>query len=177
MADTWKWTSKSKLCFVTTGATAPFTALIESILSPSSLETLHVEGFTHLLVQYGTAKDVFEQCLAATRSHLEQSGKKVDLIIEGIDFESGGLQAQFKLVQQSRGLVVSHAGWWLLILRDEDITNTKQDPVQFWKCLGIKFRSWWYPTLHCSTITKKSLQLPWNAPTTWSEAMSGESTT
>jgi UDP-N-acetylglucosamine transferase subunit ALG13 len=116
MADTWKWTSQSKLCFVTTGATAPFTALIESMLSVSSLDTLCAEGYTHLLVQYGTAKDVFDKCLNSAQSHLEQSGKKEDLIIEGIDFDSGGLQAQFLLVQQSKGLVVSHAGTVTLIL-------------------------------------------------------------
>jgi hypothetical protein len=110
MADTWKWTSESKLCFVTTGATAPFTALIESILSAASLNALCADSYTHLLVQYGTAKDVFDKSLAAARSHLEAVGKKSSLIIEGIDFESGGLQAQFKLVQQSKGLVVSHAG-------------------------------------------------------------------
>jgi beta-1,4-N-acetylglucosaminyltransferase len=115
MADTWMWTSASKLCFVTTGATAPFTALIESILSLSSLETLRADGFTHLLVQYGSAKDVFDKCLGAAHSHLESIGKKADLIIEGIDFAPEGLQAQFKLVQQSRGLVVSHAGTWLVI--------------------------------------------------------------
>jgi beta-1,4-N-acetylglucosaminyltransferase len=110
MADTWKWTSKSKLCFVTTGATAPFTALIESMLSGPSLDTLCAGGYTHLLVQYGTAKDVFQHCLMSACTHLEQTGKKADLIIEGIDFDSGGLQAQFQLVQQSKGLVVSHAG-------------------------------------------------------------------
>jgi beta-1,4-N-acetylglucosaminyltransferase len=110
MADTWKWTSNSRLCFVTTGATAPFTALIESILSGPSLDTLCADGYTHLLVQYGTAKDVFDLCLSSAIAHLEQNGRKAGLIIEGIDFDSGGLQAQFQLVQHSKGLVVSHAG-------------------------------------------------------------------
>ncbi|KAF1911508.1 glycosyltransferase family 28 C-terminal domain-containing protein [Ampelomyces quisqualis] len=110
MADTWRWTTDSKLCFVTTGATAPFKALIESVLSSSSLETLCAEGFTHLLIQYGTAKDIFDRCSLAARFHLAQSGAKLQLVIDGIDFNPEGLQAQFKLVQQSKGLVISHAG-------------------------------------------------------------------
>lgn len=110
MTDSWKWTSASKLCFVTTGATAPFTALIESVLSPSTLGALRQNGFTHLLIQYGTAKDVYEKCATAVRSHLEQVGQTQELTIDGIDFNPDGLRAQFVLVQQSKGLVISHAG-------------------------------------------------------------------
>jgi beta-1,4-N-acetylglucosaminyltransferase len=110
MENTWKWTPESKLCFVTTGATAPFTALIESVLSTSTIEALVADGYTHLLVQYGTAKDIFTKYSDAALDHLEQDGKEAGLVIEGIDFNPEGLQAQFKLVQQSRGLVISHAG-------------------------------------------------------------------
>jgi beta-1,4-N-acetylglucosaminyltransferase len=106
MADSWKWTSESKLCFVTTGATAPFTALIESVLGASTLDALCAGGFTHLLVQYGSAKDVFDKVSTLARSHLKQAG----FVIDGIDFDPNGLQAQFELVQQSKGLVISHAG-------------------------------------------------------------------
>ncbi|KAG9204943.1 N-acetylglucosaminyldiphosphodolichol N-acetylglucosaminyltransferase catalytic subunit alg13 [Epicoccum nigrum] len=105
MASTWKWTPDSKLCFVTTGATAPFNALIESVLSPSSLDALLENGFTHLLVQYGSAKDVFTQALAAARSHVRDK-----VIIDGIDFNPDGLEAQLRLAQQSKGLAISHAG-------------------------------------------------------------------
>jgi beta-1,4-N-acetylglucosaminyltransferase len=110
MADTWKWTPESKLCFVTTGATAPFTALIESVLSPSCLDALREGGFTHLLVQYGSAKDIYNDRSSSARAHLAQSQQKEGLIIDGIDFNPDGLQAQFKLVQRSKGLVISHAG-------------------------------------------------------------------
>lgn len=110
MADTWKWTPGSKLCFVTTGATAPFTALIESVLSPPSLDALQASGFTHLLVQYGSAQDVYTKCSNSARAHLQISQAQRDLIIDGIDFNPDGLQAQFQLVQRSKGLVISHAG-------------------------------------------------------------------
>ena len=105
MASTWKWTPGSKLCFVTTGATAPFNALIESVLSPSSLDAMLENGFTHLLVQYGSAKDVFTQASTAARSHVQDK-----LVIDGIDFNPEGLEAQLRLVQQSKGLAISHAG-------------------------------------------------------------------
>ena len=107
MASTWKWTPDSKLCFVTTGATAPFNALIESVLSPSSLDAMLEKGFTHLLVQYGSAKDVFTQASAAARSHVHVRDR---LVVDGIDFNPDGLEAQLRLVQKSKGLAISHAG-------------------------------------------------------------------
>lgn len=100
----------SKLCFVTTGATAPFTALIESVLSPSTLDTIQSLGITHILVQYGSAKDVYASGLERARAHLQQVEEKRELVIDGIDFDQNNLQSQFKLVQQSKGLVISHAG-------------------------------------------------------------------
>jgi beta-1,4-N-acetylglucosaminyltransferase len=113
MTDTWKWMPESKLCFVTTGATAPFTALIESVLSPTCLDVLREGGFTHLLVQYGSAKDIYNDRSSSARTHLAQSQQKGGLVIDGIDFNPDGLQAQFKLVQRSKGLVISHAGTYL----------------------------------------------------------------
>jgi beta-1,4-N-acetylglucosaminyltransferase len=110
MAVSWKWTLESKLCFVTTGATAPFTALIQSVLSPTCLDTLRAGGFTHLLVQYGSAQDIYTEYSDAAHVHIQNSQGKQEFIIDGMDFNSDGLQAQFKLVQQSKGLVISHAG-------------------------------------------------------------------
>ena len=99
-----------KACFVTTGATAPFTGLIEAVLTPSVLDALVERGYTHLLVQYGKAKDVFETAANTARSHLEASPAEKGLIIDGIDFNPSGLQEQFRTVQQTKGLVISHAG-------------------------------------------------------------------
>jgi beta-1,4-N-acetylglucosaminyltransferase len=109
MAASWSWAADSKLCFVTTGATAPFTELIAAVLSPACLDALISSGFTHLLVQYGSAADVFKRSLSTAQSHLQQI--KSGLIIDGMDFDySNGLSAQFRLVQQSKGLLISHAG-------------------------------------------------------------------
>jgi beta-1,4-N-acetylglucosaminyltransferase len=99
-----------KACFVTTGATAPFTGLIESVLKPSVLDALQEHGYTHLLIQYGKAKDVFQTESDAARIHLQSSSHHQDLLIDGIDFNPAGLREQFQLVQQTNGLVISHAG-------------------------------------------------------------------
>ncbi|KAF2874495.1 glycosyltransferase family 28 C-terminal domain-containing protein [Massariosphaeria phaeospora] len=108
----WTWSpgSDKKVCFVTTGATAPFTALIESVLKPSSIEALRNQGYTHLLIQYGTAKDVFSSCAGAAQCNTRKDSRREALTIDGIDFFPEGLKTQFKLVQQSKGLVISHAG-------------------------------------------------------------------
>jgi beta-1,4-N-acetylglucosaminyltransferase len=114
-AETKNWRFRDgegmKVCFVTTGATAPFTALIKAVLEPKSLETLLSQGYTHLLVQYGTAKDVFTQELP-TAEDIGIDDEPERFTIGGMDFDGGkGLDEQFRLVQQSNGMVISHAGW------------------------------------------------------------------
>ena len=99
-----------KVCFVTTGATAPFTGLIESVLSPSSIDALREQGYTRLLIQYGTAKQVMDNHAKAARERLQAKDTNQPLVIEGFDFDREGLKTQFKLVQQTNGLAISHAG-------------------------------------------------------------------
>jgi beta-1,4-N-acetylglucosaminyltransferase len=140
MAASWNWTPESKLCFVTTGATAPFTALIESVLHTTSLDALLKLGFTHLLVQYGTAKDVYNRSAESARLHLQQSREKQSMVIDGIDFDSEGLQAQFRLVQQSNGLIISHAGTTsrMIFVFEAHLTYL-QDPAPYWKRCVIRY--------------------------------------
>ncbi|KAI4683074.1 uncharacterized protein J4E84_006976 [Alternaria hordeiaustralica] len=99
----WNWTPDSKLCFVTTGATAPFTELIESVLSPTCLDSLREGGFTHLLVQYGSAEDVYKQFSKLASAYIQENPSKGTLVIDGIDFNPDGLKTQFQLVQRSKG--------------------------------------------------------------------------
>ena len=100
----------SKVCFVTTGATAPFIALIEAILKPGSIDALKDAGYTHLLIQYGTAKNVFDERIYDARMRYRSEADQGTLHIDGFDFDSNALKDQFKLVQDSDGLVISHAG-------------------------------------------------------------------
>lgn len=106
MANPWTWMpgSTMKVCFVTTGATAPFPGLIDAVFKTPVLDALLDDNYTHLLIQYGTAQSTFE-----SRVNEIQAGDR-KLTIHGFDFDPNGLQSQFKLVQQSKGLVVSHAG-------------------------------------------------------------------
>jgi beta-1,4-N-acetylglucosaminyltransferase len=112
LGDSWKLEERSdmKVCFVTTGATAPFTGLIESVLTPSTIEALQDVGYTHLLVQYGTAKEVFDNQSSAALKRLGSKNPKQDFVIGGIDFSPEALKFEFQLVQKSKGLVISHAG-------------------------------------------------------------------
>ncbi|KAF2276756.1 uncharacterized protein EI97DRAFT_458094 [Westerdykella ornata] len=112
MADNWTWSegSKMKVCFVTTGATAPFTELIRAVLQRSAIDALRDAAYTHLLVQYGVAKDVYDTFAIDARSHIQTQPEKGELIIEGMSFRPEGLMEQFRLVQQSNGLAISHAG-------------------------------------------------------------------
>ena len=111
--------SDMKVCFVTTGATAPFTGLIESVLQPSSIDALNAEGYTHLLIQYGSAKQIMEQNAQEARERI-QGLSGTNLIIDGFDFNQEGLKEQFKMVQQSNGLVISHAGIFQFAMTSAD---------------------------------------------------------
>ncbi|CAI6320363.1 unnamed protein product [Periconia digitata] len=99
-----------KVCFVTTGATAPFTTLIESMLNPSSIDALLEIGVTDVLIQYGTARETFDKYAETAREKLRQASHGPTLSIEGMAFSNHGLHEQFVRVQESGGLVVSHAG-------------------------------------------------------------------
>jgi beta-1,4-N-acetylglucosaminyltransferase len=102
--------SNKKVCFVTTGATAPFTGLIEAVLQPSSIDALRACGYTHLLIQYGSAKHVMAEHAGIAVQRLKEERGNMTLDIDGFDFDHDGLKTQFKLVQDSKGLVISHAG-------------------------------------------------------------------
>jgi beta-1,4-N-acetylglucosaminyltransferase len=111
-AKNWRYDESRpmKVCFVTTGATAPFTGLIEAILRPESIEALINEGYTHLLVQYGTAKIVFTEKVDTAISLFRSTHRTINITIGGMDFNSEGLQEQFRLAQLSKGMAISHAG-------------------------------------------------------------------
>jgi hypothetical protein len=102
-----------KVCFVTTGATAPFTALIEAVLSPSSLDAFTDAGYSDLYIQFGSANDVYKKHQQAAVSRLEAESKAERLTIGGTGFFPDGLKEQFRMVQDSNGLVISHAGMHL----------------------------------------------------------------
>lgn len=104
-----------KHLFLTTGATAPFTTLIQASLTSDLLSALRDHEFTHLTVQAGAALTQFNEALGLLDEHDGQG-----LQIRGFDFNKQGLGAEMRLCQakdqdatQAKrlpGVVVSHAG-------------------------------------------------------------------
>ena len=101
-----------KTCFVTVGATASFSALVEATLSTSFLNALESRGFSHLFVQYGKGGEaLYEKCAQAA-----DLGEDAKLKISGFDLDSRGLGAYMRLAkgtgnkQAKEGVVISHAG-------------------------------------------------------------------
>ena len=103
-----------KTCFVTIGATASFSSLIEAVLSISFCAALESHDYTDLLVQYGQdGKDLFEQYRQTV-----SSDRHTSLKINGFDLDMAGLgryMRQAKGVGVStrgvaEGVVISHAG-------------------------------------------------------------------
>jgi len=101
----------SKLCFLTVGATASFSALIEAAISPAFLAALESQGYTELSVQYGQdGKQLFEKCKATAQS----TSSKVK--VTGFDLDRLGLGKHMRRAkggsgnESMEGVVVSHAG-------------------------------------------------------------------
>jgi len=98
----------SKLCFLTVGATASFSALIEATVSPAFLTALESQGYTELSVQYGQdGKQLFEKC----KSIAQGSSK---LKVSGFDLDRAGLGRHMRRAKGGKdateGVVISHAG-------------------------------------------------------------------
>jgi hypothetical protein len=130
-----------KVCFVTTGATAPFTGLIEAVLTPGCVDALSELGYTHLLIQYGTANDVFDRAASTARTHVGSQRQSQHLVIDGLDFNPHGLKEQFKLVQESKGLVISHAGTFGILQYLTQQLSDPQAPGRYWRPYDTTSRS------------------------------------
>ncbi|KUJ15615.1 glycosyl transferase [Mollisia scopiformis] len=98
----------SKVCFVTTGATAEFSELIAAVLDPQCLQLLKKEGFTTLNIQCGeTFKNVESMKPADTQG----------LAIHAFDFKPD-LHRDMRECQalegpgcsRKQGLIILHAG-------------------------------------------------------------------
>lgn len=102
-----------KTCFVTIGATASFTSLIQAVLEEKFLDGLQEQYYTHLLVQYGQdGKQLYDRCISSL------SSKPRSLQISGFDLDPSGLRQymlrakgqQSQNTSATEGLVISHAG-------------------------------------------------------------------
>jgi len=116
MTDALKLSSsgpKTKICFVTIGATASFSTLIRAVLSPAFFAGLEKYGYTDLLVQYGAdGAELYRTELGQTQG----KGASRKVIINGFGLDQMGLGRYMRLAKNGvegkgmEGVVVSHAG-------------------------------------------------------------------
>lgn len=95
-----------RVCFVTTGATAVFPELVDTILSEECLNVLAEEGFTKVNIQCGKTYSGYQVSDAVARSRLE---------IELFDFKADSLTADMRECQpieglRENGLIIMHGG-------------------------------------------------------------------
>lgn len=105
---------RTKLCFVTVGATASFEPLLRAVLDQSFLVALQQSDYTHLLVQYGKdGQALFDSFVA---QHPMGSPGRHGIEIAGFDFNQAGLVDEMRMAKEDRasnqggGMIVSHAG-------------------------------------------------------------------
>ncbi|KAK6434529.1 N-acetylglucosaminyldiphosphodolichol N-acetylglucosaminyltransferase catalytic subunit alg13 [Oleoguttula sp. CCFEE 5521] len=102
-------TSRQKIAFLTTGATATFPALIEAAVSPSFLEALAAQRYTELAVQHGAdGQQLYDKLV----SRAESAGTGVK--VTGFALDKTGLGRHMRRAQSSNnaeeGVVIAHAG-------------------------------------------------------------------
>lgn len=105
----------SKLCFLTTGATAPFPALLHSALSAPFLRALAASNYSDLLLQLGQGGlQILESLIPA-----EPDGRRNahGVRIAGFEYQVEGLTEEMKATKGGgvrgfwgEGCVVCHAG-------------------------------------------------------------------
>ncbi|KAH0360542.1 glycosyltransferase family 1 protein, partial [Aureobasidium melanogenum] len=102
-----------KVCFVTIGATASFSALIRATLSSSFCHSLEQNHYTDLIVQYGADGDSLFQSLVKD-IYVDQQHAAIN--VSGFGLDTSGLAQYMNLAKTGgddggiEGLVVSHAG-------------------------------------------------------------------
>jgi beta-1,4-N-acetylglucosaminyltransferase len=112
---------KSKTCFVTVGATAPFDKLIKAILELKFLQALRDADYTNLQVQHGYEgqDNLFNRL--STEYKIAQFCENSHLELTGFGFDKDGLDKYMQGAKviaprgtgtdnASEGAVISHAG-------------------------------------------------------------------
>lgn len=107
----------TKRCFVTVGATASFTSLIQNVLQPTFLQALKQHKYTELRIQYGkNGKKTFDDYFWVLSDDFKES---LGIQITGFEFNKTGLKEEVLAAKRVyttsqmdgvEGCVISHAG-------------------------------------------------------------------
>jgi beta-1,4-N-acetylglucosaminyltransferase len=112
---------KTKTCFVTVGATAPFDGLIEAILEPKFLQALHEANYTDLQIQHGYEDQDNLFSHLSRQSNVSEFCESSHLKLTGFAFDKDGLNKYMcgakgiaprgsRTENATEGIVMSHAG-------------------------------------------------------------------
>lgn len=112
---------KSKTCFVTVGATAPFDELIKAILEPKFLQTLRDADYTDLQIQHGYEGQDNLFSRLSRDSKIAEFCESSQLKLTGFGFDKDGLDKYMRgakgiaprglgTANATEGAVMSHAG-------------------------------------------------------------------
>lgn len=86
----------SKHVLLSTGATASFPSLVQTILSPPCLLALSKEGYTHLTLQIGESYSQYESLLLS-------ESEKYGIEIRAFDYRPEGLYEEMRMCQAGKG--------------------------------------------------------------------------
>lgn len=122
----------TKRCFVTVGATASFTLLIQNVLQPTFIAALKKHGYTELRIQYGKhGQKTFDDYYWVL-----DDTQKAGLAITGFDFNTSGLKEEMLSAKRVyttstmdgvEGCVISHAGVCLILFGTEEFPRQYTD--------------------------------------------------
>lgn len=107
---------RTKLCFVTIGATAGFNSLVREVLTAPFLAALAANNYTDLMVQHGrNAETLFTDWKAVNGLAVEQT---YGVYVTGFPYNLDGLGEELRAVKKDgssrreEGVVISHAGMY-----------------------------------------------------------------
>jgi beta-1,4-N-acetylglucosaminyltransferase len=113
MAEETEKKRRTKVCFVTVGATAKFDDLIQELLGDDCVNALASVGYSVISLQYGHGKELAERCytklLQTFQDHLPGN-----IVIDAFDFSQvplTDLMRRAKAEQgREEGMIITHAG-------------------------------------------------------------------
>ncbi|CAL5874492.1 uncharacterized protein PFLUO_LOCUS8788 [Penicillium psychrofluorescens] len=105
--------SMAKHCFVTVGATASFTQLLNHVATDDFIQALQQHNYTHLTIQYGPDLAYVAEFIDRHKTDTARNGA---IEVNGFDFKTEGLSQDMSMAKpcpsENRvgGMILTHAG-------------------------------------------------------------------